>query len=298
MEKAILKTLIYSDIFDYPLKAWEIHKWLIEKKGTLKQIDKILQKLVKKGKVDEDKQYFFLKKRKKIVRLRLQKEKISKKYLKKINLILYFLKLIPTLKLIGISGGLAIGNSGKKDDIDLFIITSSKSVWFSRLLLIFLLNLLGLRRKKGYTRKKAIGKICTNIILDEDNLVQLNKDIYVAHEVLQMRILYQKNNIYSRFLAENNWAFKYLPNWITSSGSKYQVLPILDLKKKSSQNRYIIENTLKALETMARWLQIRYMGKPQGLERISNGALYFLPKDYRSSILNAYVRKLKKLSLA
>src|SRR5262245_34090416 len=48
MESAILKTLIYADIFDYPLKAWEIHKWLISKKKCeLSEVEESLRRLVK-----------------------------------------------------------------------------------------------------------------------------------------------------------------------------------------------------------------------------------------------------------
>ena len=71
MEKAILKTLAYADIFDYPMTLREIHKWLINKKANLRQVEKVLSKLSKKGKVKSKKEYYFLARREEIVKRRL-----------------------------------------------------------------------------------------------------------------------------------------------------------------------------------------------------------------------------------
>jgi len=37
------------------------------------------------------------------------------------------------------------------------------------------------------------------------------------------------------------------------------------------------------------------MGKPQGMERIQDGALYFHPEDCRPQVLAEYGKKVKKL---
>ncbi len=211
MEKAILKTLIYGDIFDYPLKTFEIHKWLIGKKLTLRQMEKALEKLTKKGKIKSKKDYFFLKKRDGLVRIRKKREKESRRFLYKAKFITWFLKSIPWIKLIGISGGLSMENAEKKDDIDLILITSKNRIWLTRFLVIVILDLLGVRRKVNM--KQVSGKLCPNILLEEDKLEQENKDIFVAHEILQMRVLWQRDKIYSKYLSDNDWVFKFLPNW-------------------------------------------------------------------------------------
>ena len=50
------------------------------------------------------------------------------------------------------------------------------------------------------------------------------------------------------------------------------------------------------IEKLAKWIQLRVMKKPEGLERIEEGALYFHPKDIRPKILSEYRQKTKKLS--
>ncbi|MDP3733413.1 MAG: hypothetical protein Q8Q91_02615 [Candidatus Daviesbacteria bacterium] len=275
MEKAILKTLVYADIFDYPLKINEIHKWLIGKKATLRQIEKALKGY---------QEYYFLGKRDSLVSQRLRKKKQSAIYLRKAKILSQVLKIIPWIKLVGISGGLALNNAGKSDDIDLFIITGKNRLWMSRLLILGLLSLAGQRRKKMDSKRKIAGKLCVNILLEEDKLEQSNKDIFIAHEVLQMRVLWQRDGIYSKYLSDNSWAFKFLPNWLGNG------------TKNSHNTKYIIHNTFfDMFEKLAKKLQFMIMKSPEGMERIEDGALYFHPQDCRLKILQEYKKRLAKI---
>lgn len=287
MEKAILKTLIYSDIFDYPLKAYEIHKWLIGKSATLQLVEKSLTRLIQASKVKTKKGYFFLPAREGIVRKREQKEKQSKRLLFKAKLATWFLKLIPTLKLVGVSGGLALDNAQRQDDIDLFLITSKNRLWLSRILVIGILDFWGVRRKAKMNFIQAAGKICTNILLEEDKLEQENKDLYTAHEVLQMRVLWQKGDAYKKYLEKNSWVFEFLPNWTTGQSQNSNV---------KIQNYNSNLKIFDLLEKLAKWLQLKIMRKPQGNERILEGALYFHPNDVRQKVLTDFRQKLKSLS--
>ena len=289
MEKAILKTLVYYDIFNFPLKAWEIHKWLIGKTSTLKQTEKAIHSLVKKQKIKTQKGYYFLSGRNGMVAKRLEREQVSKSHLQTAKLISKIFKLVPWIKLVGISGSLSMMGSSKTDDIDLFIITSKNRIWVSRLLLIFLTSLTGLRRTRREKILTAHGKICINLILEESNLEQNKKNIYLAHEVLQMKLLWQKDSIYSDFLHTNSWAFKYLPNWRSS---------ILEVKKLNRKNPkgYSGNSLVNKLEELSKSLQLKIMGSPDNNERIENNALYFHPEDKGVKILEEYKKRINKIS--
>lgn len=324
MEKAILKTLIYADIFDYPLKAWEIHKWLIGKKGTLHQVEKALKRKRLESGIKNQEGYYFLKNRKGLVKKRLDKERSSNKLFKRAVWVGNILRVIPWIKLIGVSGNLAMKNSTRKDDIDFFIITQSKRLWISRLLVLLVLGFLGKRRSRE--DKEVGGKVCVNLLLEEDQLIQKKKDLYTAHEVLQMRVLWQRENIYSKFLEENEWVFKFLPNWTSSvrmigdvrglaknawgpvkytndgvarhshareSNSLRSNRDSLRVRT-SSHSAVILGNLLNFLEVSSRFVQLRYMGEVRGKERISESALYFHPLDYRERILKEYNKALEK----
>lgn len=213
MEKAILKTLMYADIFDYPLSIFEIHKWLVGRKATLRQVESALGGLVQSAKCKVQSGYYFLPKKAGLISKRKRRQKQSAIYLRKAKVLVQILKIIPWIKLAGISGGLAMENASKGDDIDLILITAKNRLWLSRILALGLLSLTGQRRKQGEDGRKIAGKLCLNILLEEDRLAQLNKDIYLAHEVLQMRPLWHKSGIYHQYLEDNSWVFKFLPNW-------------------------------------------------------------------------------------
>jgi hypothetical protein len=288
MEKAIIKTIIYADIFDFPLTIQEIHKWLINKKTQPRYIEKALKN--PESRIQNQGEYYFLEGRKSLVRQRINKQKYSYIYIKKAKVISWFLKLIPWIKLVGISGGLAMENAGKQDDIDLFIICSKQRLWISRLFTLIILSILGQRRRKSDSKKQAAGKICANLFLEEDQLEQKNKDLFTAHEVLQMKVLWQRGGIYSKYLSDNQWVFKFLPNWVGDKDLRFRNI---DLRKKNLKS-YLLnpKSILNNIEDWARGLQLRYMGKPSGGERISEGAVYFHPEDLRNKVLERYRDKI------
>ncbi len=79
LQAAILKTLVYADLFNYPLKLEEINQYLISnRKTTEKEVNQPLLELLRLGKIGQEKLYFFLKNRSKIVFLRKQQEQWSK----------------------------------------------------------------------------------------------------------------------------------------------------------------------------------------------------------------------------
>lgn len=296
MEKAILKTLIYSDIFDYPLKAYEIHKWLIGRKVSLIQVEKALEKLSKKRKIKSKKDFYFLRKREGLVRKREIREKQSAKFLFKAKFYTWFLKIIPTIKLVGISGGLAMENADQKDDIDLFLVTSKNRLWLSRILVIGILDFLGVRRKAKMKDKDVSGKLCANILVEEDKLEQDKKDIFVAHEVLQMRVLWSTDGIYSKYLENNEWVFKFLPNWIGADTSLRAPKGHGNLKNKHSHAGRQSHLLAVTMENLAKKFQLLVMKKPQGMERIEDGALYFHPNDCRQDVLKEFKKRISKLN--
>ncbi len=292
LEKAILKTLIYSDIFDFPLKGWEAHKWLIGEKANLHRIEEGLAKLVKNKKVVEKQGYFSLNGREQLIVGRLRREKTAREFNTTARRVARILKVIPWIKLVGISGGLAIENVSKKDDIDFFVVTDVGRIWISRLMILGLLSALGLRRKRSDNRAIAAGKICVNMVVDYEHLAQSRQDLYVAHEVLQMRVLWQRDQIYSKYLLDNEWTQDFLPNWTASQ--KIESLKGYGKWAVARKEFSTFRRGGDLIEYIARQIQLKIMGRPQGLERIDEGAFYFHPLDYQGQVLSEYKKRVQK----
>ncbi len=200
-KQTILKTLHYADIFDYPLTAEEIRKYAVE---PLEDADPTsLSELRGAG------GYYCLPGREEIVELRRRRERWSEPKLGKAQRIAGFLKFIPWIKLVGVTGALAMGNSDEEDDIDLMIITSSGRLWLTRGLVVTFLLLTGQYRRAN----KIKNRICPNLMLSEKALEFPDRDLFTAHEIVQMKPIFERDNAYQKFLQANNWVKDFLPNW-------------------------------------------------------------------------------------
>ncbi len=278
--ESILKTLIYADIFDYPLTKEEIWRFFIcEKPVNQNRIEKSLFFF------DSKHGYFYLKKREHIVEKRKIKEKESQKKLQIAQQISSLLSIIPSVYLIGVSGNLSMNNAGGKDDIDIFVISKRGTLWSTRLLIVLFLRIMG--KHRGKFDKNVENKICINMLLDETaiEIPSNRRNLYTAHEVIQMKPLFIRGDMYRRFIAANDWVKKFLPN-TTVSSIKYQALRALSIKQE--------RKPLFIIEWAAKKLQFWYMGKNITTEEVSDTILAFHTRDYTNIVLKKYYKGIKQ----
>ncbi len=304
LKKAILQTLIYSDLFDYPLTKDEIWRFLISDEKISKQsLEKILALHLRGVSIKKDRFYCF-ENREEIISKRLGKEEESDKKLELAKKIISKLSIVPTIQFIGISGALAMKNSDKDDDIDLFVIAKKNTLWTTRLLVLFFLQMLGHRRKR--TDKKFSNKICLNMFLDE-SLLSLSKerqDLYTAHEVVQMIPVFERENTYGKFIESNLWVKKYLPNFKRRTNqSRTPACQSLALAGRQNHTESIFNVVLcqvlfpSVVEALARKIQLHSIKKHQTIETVSDTLLAFHPLDYKKRILKMYNKNLKKYEI-
>jgi hypothetical protein len=166
LKKAILRTLAYADIFDYPLKKEEIWKFLLSNiEYRISNIKKALEELPQ---ISQKEGCYYLKGRRGLVSLRKKRARWSKKKMRRARRAAGWLKLVPTIKMVAITGALAMENSQKDDDHDLLIVTAKNRLWLTRLMTVLLIELVASRRRPQ--DKKVEDKICLNMFLDEAHL--------------------------------------------------------------------------------------------------------------------------------
>jgi D-beta-D-heptose 7-phosphate kinase/D-beta-D-heptose 1-phosphate adenosyltransferase len=295
LKKAVVKTLAYSAVFNFPLKKEEIWKYLIVGNvvmpfmastiyGAINCTTTIpaLQDLQEKGLVEERSGYYFLMGMESSVIQRIKRKGIAQKKLSIGKKFCKIAKYIPTIKLIGISGALAMNNAHEDDDIDLFIIAKSGTVWITRFLTALLAEIMGVRRRpKGNNVKD---KICLNMFVDEENMriPENERDLFSAHEVVQMKPIYDRDNTYGRFLRANEWVRKYMPNSIDSR------FTIHDSRFKKSRVTCYVLRVTAFIEQLVKKIQLKYMQSRHTNEVISDGYLRFHPSDARKFVIRRY----------
>src|SRR3989344_5661676 len=164
MTRAILKTLAYFDIFDYPLTLVEVWKWLYleeNRKVSLNEVEEGLKQL--SDKVGTKEGFWFLKGRPEIIKTRLERYSIAEEKFKKLISQARILRQAPWIKLIAVCNRLAYSNTDEKGDIDLFIITAKNRLWLTRLLVVGYLKIINLRPRPD-NKEDAID---TNFFLSE-----------------------------------------------------------------------------------------------------------------------------------
>lgn len=281
---SILKTLSYSDIFDFPLNGREVWKFLIEDRDRDRdRVEDELKKQTKNLVIERKGEYFFLKGREKIVELRNKREEWSMEKIEIARKAANKLSKIPSIKMIGVTGALAMNNCKENDDIDLMIVTSINSLWLTRILIILLCPVFGIMRRK-VKDKKFNNKICFNLFLEENHLEIQPESLFLAHEIVQAKPIFDKGNIYERFIKENNWVKKFLPNAIQLT--RYQ-----DNKITTKSKRVLIcylASLLSCLDFILFKFQYLYMKSKITCERVSKYQAFFHPGNLQNRIEKEY----------
>lgn len=289
--QAVLKTLLYSDIFNYPLTKDEIWKFLISDKKIDKKTFNILIKSKNTNNMVHNKDGFYFIKGKEVIVLKRKKRKLeSVEKMGKAKRIIKLLSFIPFIKFIGVSGALSMENSDKRDDIDIFVIAKRQFVWTTRFFIITFLKLIKeyrARKDRDYT-----GKICLNMIIGEDEMGfnKSRQDLYTAHEITQLLPIFDKDNTYNKFINLNSWVKKYMPNVLINK-------IYISRKTNTAESLLIVFAKFFLLEKILRFIQFEYMKSSITKESVEKNFLAFHPIDYRTKTLTIYKKKLNKLGI-
>ena len=189
---SLRKTLDYFAKYNYPLTADELWFW---QHGT--RISKFKIRNLNSNFKSQISNW----------QLRRQREKFSQVKWKIAKKVGESLRIFPTIAAVYVTGALAMNNCPKDDDIDIMIITSPNTLWVTR----FFVNLFLWRYRRLPGQTSAPNKICPNLWLDTRNLKLEIRNLRVAHEILQAKVLWDRASVHQQFLHSNSWVSRYLP---------------------------------------------------------------------------------------
>jgi len=204
LEIAVLRTLLYADIFQCPLTFDELHRYLIHDRpinrnklqSVLQQSHALVHILWQRD------GYLGLREHEAYLQLRQKREQYTAKMWERATRYGRWLGCLPFVRMVALTGALAVRNpSQTDDDYDYILVTEPGRVWLARAFAVLLVRLMRLR---GVI-------LCPNYVLAKDRLVQEQRDLYVAHEIMQMVPIYG-GVLYGEMLQANRWTRDYLPN--------------------------------------------------------------------------------------
>lgn len=202
IEAAILETVLYSDLFDYPLTYREIVHYLTGVEADEDTIRACLQSpLHLNGHLKQVDGYVVARRREALIDRRDARQSASSRLWIHARRFVRVLAALPFVRMVAITGALAMDNSAPGDDVDVMIVTTRGRVWTARMWAVGVV----------YIGKLFGARLCPNYVISEDALTLERRDLFAAHELAQTVPLYGFE-MFDRLCAANAWTYAYLPN--------------------------------------------------------------------------------------
>ncbi len=203
LHAAILQTLVYSDIFNFPLTAAEIHRYLISCKVSQAEVSAALNSAGLRRQIISDGEYYALPRRQELFGLRRKRAALAAQLWPQALRIGRIIANLPFVRMVAVTGALVSDNVEPNADLDYLIVTKPGWLWLCRAMVLALgrvLNALG-----------AKVEICPNYLLTERSLSLQDEDLFSAQELTRM-VPISGLDIYASMRSLNRWADEFLPN--------------------------------------------------------------------------------------
>jgi len=253
---AILYTLAYSDLFDYPLTAKEIQRYLIGFRADIKQVRIMLPYLQEGALVARGKEYFALPGRENTFVLRQMRSDLSTVLWHDAVRYGRWISKLPFVRMVAATGALVSNNVEAGADLDYFIIAEPGWLWTTRAMILAL--------DRVAARSGTGARICPNYIITTNSLVLPEADLFTAQEMTRM-VPMSGFGLYHKFRRENSWTDDFLPN---AQGYPWQLANGFSIGKNRSTVERIMDNPVA--RQLEQWEMQRKIRKFSGMTSENN----------------------------
>jgi hypothetical protein len=228
LARAIVHAVAYADVFDYPLTADEIHRYLIGLPASRGAIRAMLNNGSRPKELTRTGRYFTLAGHETAVDTRRARAATAADYWRRAVRYGHRISNLPFVRMVAVTGGLAMDNMSD-GDIDYLVITEPGRLWLCRAMIVGLVKLAALKGTE----------LCPNYFLSERALALDERNLFTAHEVAQMVPLTGMPT-YQKMRDLNRWTDQFLPN---ATGAPRR---ISSAEPKDDKARRLLERTLKS----------------------------------------------------
>jgi hypothetical protein len=201
-ERAIVRSVLYASLFDYPLTLAQLRQTLIESEQTATEIlAAYAGSDALRAAIDSQDGFFFPAGRDWLITERRRREARSRRFIASHRLLLALISALPYVRLVALSGSIAHMNLEGSGDLDLFIVTRGRRVWSVTVAIVLLAKLLG-RRKT----------LCANFVVADSALRFEPQDLFSASQIIHLKPLIGRD-VYRRLLADNPFVARFYPNF-------------------------------------------------------------------------------------
>lgn len=284
----MIKTLLYFDIFHYPLTKEEI-LFFSPSLCTADQVDMALLELLEKGLIHKFERFYSLQDDHSLIDRRIAGNKLATDKLKTANKISKLISWFPFVRSVMLSGSISKGYMDEKSDIDFFIVTAPGRLWITRTLLVLFKRIFLFNSHRIF---------CVNYFIDTENLEIEEKNLFTAIESITLVPTYGEK-CYYEFWTNNEWVQQFFPNASPRDTATMQNGNTLmkTMAEKMFSNRignaidqYFMQLTLKRWQTL---FSKHYSQKDFEVAfKTKKYASKNHPRFYQKSILDKYQDKI------
>jgi len=121
----------------------------------------------------------------------------TEKYLK-------YIKWIPWLKMVWIWNSISMNCADENSDIDLYIVTDEKRIWFVRILVTIIFQILWVRKNEKNHAWRFCLSFFSTIKWMDFNTFKIENDIYLYFWIIYFKPILDYENTYDNFITKNN----------------------------------------------------------------------------------------------
>lgn len=200
-ELAIIRSVLYASLFEYPLTLEQLHESMLSVPLTPKQILAIYDGNASLRSIVEHLDgFFFPAGRFDLVAERRRREARGRAFLAHHRRLLRLVSSLPFTRMVALSGSIAHLNLEDGGDLDLFVVTRGPRVWMVTVAMIVLTRLLGARRV-----------VCANFVMSDAHLSLEQQDLFTANQILHLKPLVGAE-VLEGFVAANPFVRRFYPN--------------------------------------------------------------------------------------
>ena len=200
MAAAVVETIAYADVFDWPAAPAEIHRYL-PLAATRSDVDAVIASGELDGFVERQAGLVTLRGRSALIRARQRREVLARALWPSAIRYARAVAALPFVRMVAVTGSLAVDSTDAHEDVDLLVVTADDRLWLSRAMAMVVVRGAGL----GHVR------LCPNYLLAESALEIADRSLFAARELMQM-VPIAGGATYRELLQRNAWVHDWLPN--------------------------------------------------------------------------------------
>ena len=201
LREGIVRTLIYFDLFKYPLNFEEILNYAPIAPINEDDLISELELMGKSGEIHSDGNFYSIRPLSSLADRRIKGNNVAEKTMPKAYRMSRKIAGFPFVRSVMLSGSISKGYMADDGDVDFFVLTEPGRLWLARTFLMLYKKLFLLNSHKYF---------CVNYLITTDQLEIPDKNLFTATEVVTLIPTYRAD-LYEQFQAANKWAREFYP---------------------------------------------------------------------------------------